>query len=664
MAAAAVAMAMALAAAAGTPPPSGSAFGVPGAAFWLLPALRMLSDLLAVVTVGCLLGAVVLLPGDGLLSAAGYRWVRSAGRWASVSSLVSLATVPALLAEFLGQGWSVLSFSATGGFLTDSPQAQAQVAVAVLAALLAAAARAVLTMPGAFALLLIGLIATLPPALAGHAGGDGGLVATTAVAMHVLGVVLWAGGLVAVLLARKVSVTATSAAVARFSRLAGVLVLLVGGSGIVTALTRLSTPAQVVQSSYGLLVLIKLVAFLGLATVGAWHRRSTLPALAAGRPSAFLRLATGEVVLFGATVGVAVALSRTPTPTASGPAEEGGAHAVLGFPVPDPPSPGVLLDFYPGLFFPLLSAVALAFYLAGVRRMSAGGRRWPGMRTVAWCTGWALVLLVTSSGLARYGAVLSSVHVLQHLTLSLAAPLLMVLARPAALAMSTLRPAAGTDGRGPREWLAVLRGHPVVRAALRPLVALPLYLVVNYSVYVSGLYDWLLRSQLADMLFFSLFLISGTLFFRALLGPAGPGAAALPKLSVVVPALAGWAVGHGVVALLLLHRGPLLAADWWSELERIWGPTPVEDQQMAGRIAATYGVAMVFAAVFAILWSRSRRWGSSPIIGPGATPAPEAPGPQTTVEVLPPAPADCGGQTHGGGAALLTPGSIHRPVDR
>lgn len=587
---------------------------------WLVPALRILSDLLAVVTVGCLLGAAVLLPGDRLLSAGGYRWIRAAGGWAAVWCLVSLATVPVLLVEFLGEGWSAISPAAIATFLADSPQAQAQIAVAVLAALLAGAARAVLTMRGALGLLLVGSIATLPPALAGHAASAGGRVAFTAVAMHVLGVVLWAGGLVALLLVRKTSPAALSAAVARFSRLAGVLVLVVGGSGIVTALTRLPAPAQAINSSYGLLVLIKLVAFLGLATVGAWHRRSTLPALATGRPGAFLRLATVELVLFGATVGVAVGLSRTPPPTASD-AVEGGGHVAPDFLVPDAPSPGVLVDVHPGLFFPVLAAAALACYVAGVRRLSARGRPWPRPRIVAWSTGWALVLLVTSSGLAGYGGVLSSVHVLQHLTLSLAAPLLMVLARPGALAMSALLPSTGQDSRGPREWLAELRCHPVAQASLHPLVALPIYLVVNYSVYVSGLYGWLLRSEVADLLFFSLFMISGTLFFRALLGPAGPGRAPVPRPAVVVAALAGWAVAHGAVALVVLRGGPLLAAGWWDELPRIWGPMPIEDQQTAGRIAATYGVAMLFATTLAILWRTRRRPRSSRIDAPGAAPA-------------------------------------------
>lgn len=589
---------------------SASAAGVPSPdapVAWLVPTLRLAGDLVAVLTVGCLLGAVVLLPGDRLLSAAGYRWVRSAGWSAAVWCLLSLVGIPALLSEFLGRGFSVISPASVVDFVTDSRQAQAQVVVAALAALVAMAARAVLTMSGAVSLLLVALLAALPPALAGHAGSTGGLVAPTAVALHILGVVLWAGGLVALVVCRTVSVTAAGAAVSRFSRLAGPLVVLVGASGAVTALTRLPDPVQLLTTSYGLLVLIKLVAFVGLVVVGAWHRRCSLPALASGRPAAFLRLLTVEVLLFGATVGVAVGLSRTPSPTAGGASAGDGGHAVLGASVPVPLSPGALLDVHPDLFFAVLATTAVAFYVAGLRRMAAHGRRWPPARSAAWFAGWALVLLVTNSGLARYGAVLSSVYVVQHLTLSLAAPLLMVLGRPGVMATAVLRPAVEEGTRGPREWLHVLCTRPVIRAVAHPLAALALFMAINYSSYVTGLYGLVLRSRLADAVFSGLSLASGVVFFRALLGAAETDARDVPPPSVRMVALMGWALGHGAVALFVLRGGSLLAADWWSEVGRLWGPMPIEDQYLAGRIAATYGVAMLFATVLAILWPRRQR---------------------------------------------------------
>lgn len=611
-ASAALVLALVLAAVGVSGPVTAVGLEVPGASVaWLVPALRLLADLAAVLTVGCLLGAAALLPGDRLLGAAGYRWLQVAGWSSGAWFLIALLAVPALLADFLGRRPSAVTLTGLAGFVLDNPQAQAQGVVVVLTALLAVGARVVLTMGGALVLLVLALAAALPPALAGHAASSQGTVAVTAVGLHVLGVVLWAGGLVALALARRVSVTAASTAAGRFSRLAGVLVLVVGGSGVMLALTRLSSPAQVLQTSYGVLVLIKLVAFLGLVTMGAWHRRSTLPALAAGRRGAFLRLATGEVVLFAATIGVAVGLSRTPTPVRADAFGEPGVHELLGVAASVPPSAGALLDVYPGLFFPVLSATALVVYLAGVWRMAATGRPWPRGRTLAWCAGWALVLLVTSSGLANYGPVLASAQVLQHLTVALAAPFLMALSRPAELAAAALRPAPQGGVRGPREWLLLFRAHPVVRTALHPFVALTVFLVVSYSLYVLDLLERVLRSPTANIAFLSLALVAGVLFFRSLLGADTSGKTEPRGLTVRFAALVTWAVTHGYVALQVLRRGPLLAADWWSELPRIWGPLPIEDQQTAGRIAATCGVAVFFTAALAMLWPVS---GSAPAV--------------------------------------------------
>jgi len=65
-------------------------------------------------------------------------------------------------------------------------------------------------------------------------------------------------------------------------------------------------------TGYGALVFAKAVAFALLVTIGWWHRKSTLPALAAEQPAAFWRLASVELLLMAGTVGLAVALSRTP----------------------------------------------------------------------------------------------------------------------------------------------------------------------------------------------------------------------------------------------------------------------------------------------------------------------------------------------------------------
>ncbi|WP_158545885.1 copper resistance D family protein [Blastococcus sp. TF02A-30] len=282
---------------------------------WLVPALRLIADASAVLTVGCLLGAVVLVPGDTVLSTAGYRWVRLAGWGALAWSLASLASLPVLLADFLGTGFSAISLRGVWSFVESVEQGRDLALVAALAAVVAIFARIVWRRAGARVLFLVALIATVPPAFTSHSAdaADHDL-AVAAVALHVLGVVLWAGGLLALMLAARLTGPARTTAVERFSRLAAPLAVVVAGSGAATAYTRFSSPGQVVDTGYGVVLLAKVVAFVGLLALAAWHRGRTLPALRAGRPRAFLRLAGAEVVLFAATIGLAVGLARTPTP--------------------------------------------------------------------------------------------------------------------------------------------------------------------------------------------------------------------------------------------------------------------------------------------------------------------------------------------------------------
>ena len=282
---------------------------------WLVPVLRLVADVAAVVTIGGLLGAAVLAPGDRLLSVPGYRWMRLAGWAAAVWALAALSALPVQLADFLGTPLSRVSLRGVTGFVLDVAQGRMLVLVAALAAVVALTARTVLTAAGARALLVIALGATLPPAWTSHSAEEADhILAVTSVALHVLGVVGWAGGLLALLLARGLSGAERIGAVRRFSRMAPGLALLVATGGVFAALTRLSVPEHLLTTSYGVVLLAKTAALLALVALGWWHRRATLPALAAGRPAAFARLAAVELLVFAATIGLAVALGRTPLP--------------------------------------------------------------------------------------------------------------------------------------------------------------------------------------------------------------------------------------------------------------------------------------------------------------------------------------------------------------
>ena len=103
-----------------------------------------------------------------------------------------------------------------------------------------------------------------------------------------------------------------------------------------------------------------------------------------------------------ATIGVASALARTATPPPTGVAPS-DLELALGFTLDGPPTVVTLLtDWRFDWLLGTAAIVAAALYLVGVRRLRRNGVHWPPGRTTAWLVGCAMLLIATSSGLARY----------------------------------------------------------------------------------------------------------------------------------------------------------------------------------------------------------------------------------------------------------------------
>nr|BFE88479.1 hypothetical protein GCM10020093_110800 [Planobispora longispora] len=271
-------------------------------------------------------------------------------------------------------------------------------------------------------------------------------------AVHLVVLALWVGGL-AVLCAHALrGQPHLEVAATRFSSMALWCFIGVGLSGLFSVVARLTSLSELFTSAYGLLLLAKTAAFALLGVAGWWHRRRTLPQLAsarsgasgksgAGRSGAFARFAIGEVVIMFAAVGLAVALSRTAPPPAVLPADR--AFELLGYPMPPEISPANLASlWWLDLFSGTLAVLLGGLYLAGVRRLARRGDSWPWGRTAAWFTGVLILVVATQSGVARYAKVLFSVHMVEHMTLSMLVPIFLVLGAPVTLALRALKPAA------------------------------------------------------------------------------------------------------------------------------------------------------------------------------------------------------------------------------
>lgn len=576
---------------------------------WALPAARLGNQIFAVATVGLLLASVVLSPRDGKgLSATGYRRLRAAG-WAALGWSLSAATALCFsLSDLIGlpvgravSPTSLVTFSLTVNL------GQALAVTALLAMVVFVLCRTALRPAGATVALALAVSATVPVVFTGHAIGAGDhQVAVSSQLLHVVPVTLWAGGLLALALTRGGPVAHLAIAVQRFSPLAAACLAAVTVSGVISAAIRLSSPGDLVSVPYGQLVLVKTAVLTGIAGVGWWQRRAALPALRAGDRRRFTRVAGVEILLFGAAAGAATALSRTAPPRSG--AELGDpAISMLGFPMPPPMTAGrVIAHWLPDPLFITAAVAAGGLYLAGVWRLRRRGDHWSILRTASFLGGCALIIVATSSGLARYGPVLFSVHMVQHLLVAMVAPILIALAGPITLALRALPRSPDPAWPGPREWLNRAVHNRVTRAVAHPLVALVFYVISMYMMYLTPLYQLALRSHAAHIAMMVHFFAAGYLFYWVVIGvDPTPRRRSAPPLRMLLVLMA--AVLHAFLGLIIMQANTLLAHDWFTALPRPWGPDPLADQRVAGGIAWSFGelpTAAVLVALF-VQWIRA-----------------------------------------------------------
>jgi cytochrome c oxidase assembly factor CtaG/putative copper export protein len=581
---------------------------------WGLPVSRFVMEAGGTLTVGVLLGAAVLLPSTrGMLDPQAVRYLRGASwvaaAWAAGAAATLIFTVSDILAIPVGKvvGGNVLS-----SYVGQLPQGTALMFVVLLAALIALLARTADTPDSAAGLLVLSLVALLPPPLTGHsASSPNHELAISGLAMHILALSPWVGGIA--LLAWHAAHRGDHLGVAadRFSRMALWCYVAVGVSGAANAVSRLPSPAELVTTNYGRLILVKLGLFTVLGVFGKLHRDRTLPALMAHGPKgyprppvrrppwAFVRLATVEVIVMAATLGVAVALARTAPPQAL--AEEDPVTSLLGFPMPPPITVGRLVALWrPDLFFAVLVVVLGGLYAAGVMRLHRRGDRWPVGRSIAWGLGLVTIVLVTMTGVATYAPVLFSIHMVQHMVLSMLTPILLVLGAPLTLALRALKPAAIRGDLGPREWLTVILHSRAMKFIGHPATATIIFVASTYAVYFSPLFGYLMRAHVGHLAMLVHFLASGCLFFWVLIG-VDPTPRKLPYIGKMLLLFVTMPF-HAFFGIALMNLGTPIAAGWYTALHRTWGTSVLTDQHTGGGIAWAFGEIPTFIVLVAMVF--------------------------------------------------------------
>ncbi|GEL20930.1 copper resistance protein D [Pseudonocardia asaccharolytica DSM 44247 = NBRC 16224] len=577
-----------------------------------LPAVRAFAQVSMVTTIGALLLAAFLAPPQrsGYLDVAGYRAVRVGSYAAALWAACALLLIPLNVADALGRPVSdVLDIGLLGTLVPKLAAGISWTLTALIALLVMVGCRLVLSWGWSVVVFGLAVAGPLPVALTGHSAGGGAHdVATNSLVLHVLAAALWVGGLIAIVAVAtggagpdRKSVLAT--AVPRFSRLALVCWVALAATGILNALVRIPL-GDLLGSTYGWLIVGKMVALVVLGALGAAHRRRSVDAAARGETGALVRLGAVEVLIMLGTIGLAVALGRSAPPQRpSGPPSV--TEVLIGYDLYGPPTIARLLfDWRFDLIYGSLAIAGALIYLAGVRRLRRRGDAWPTGRIVAWLSGCAVLLIATSSGIGRYSPAMFSVHMSGHMTLSMLAPILLVLGAPMTLALRALPVAGKTAPPGPREWLLAAVHSPAARWLTHPLIALALFVSNFYILYFTSLFALALREHWAHVAMNAHFLLVGTLFFWPLIGidPAPRRLAPIARLAVVFAAVPF----HAFFGIALMSTKTVIGETFYRGLALPWVPDLLHDQQVGGGVAWGSGELPILLVVIALVvqWSR------------------------------------------------------------
>lgn len=253
---------------------------------------------------------------------------------------------------------------------------------------------------------------------------------------------------------------------------------------------------------------------------------------------------------------------------------------------------------------PLVATVwGVGLYLLGVATLRRRGDAWPWARTLSFVgVGMGSFYLATSSGLAAYDSTLLSVHMVQHMVLSMIVPLALALGAPVTLALRTL-PAT------PRRWLLAVLHSRVARVLSFPPLTFALYVVSPWALYFSAWYDASLSSTFVHEMMHLHLVVVGALFFWPLMGiDPVPGRVGYPfRVALVVLTLPF----HAFLGVTIMGQSTLIGGDWYPRLSAgpmgSWLPDPAADQELAGGILWGSGdlVGIGFFIVLFVQWVRS-----------------------------------------------------------
>ncbi|MBT2505686.1 cytochrome c oxidase assembly protein [Streptomyces sp. ISL-98] len=264
------------------------------------------------------------------------------------------------------------------------------------------------------------------------------------------------------------------------------------------------------------------------------------------------------------------------------------------------------LEFSPDAFFLVGCLLAIALYGWGVVRLRRRGDAWPVARTVLFVVGVLSVALVMCTKLNDYGMVMFSVHMVQHMVISMLSPILLLLGAPVTLALRALPVAGRGNRKGPRELLLMLLHSRYMKIVTHPAFTIPLFIASLYALYFTPVFDFLMSSKPGHLGMMLHFLAVGLVFFWPIMG-VDPGPHRPGYVMRMLELFAGMPFHAFFGIALMMATQPMIGT--YKNPPASLGIDALTDQNAAGGIAWAFSeipsVLVLIALVFQ--WYRSEQ---------------------------------------------------------
>jgi cytochrome c oxidase assembly factor CtaG len=251
--------------------------------------------------------------------------------------------------------------------------------------------------------------------------------------------------------------------------------------------------------------------------------------------------------------------------------------------------------------------LALVLYGWGVVRLRRRGDAWPAGRAVAFAAGVLTIALVMCTALNDYGMVMFSVHMVQHMVISMVSPILILLGAPVTLMLRAL-PTAARGRKGPREILVAVLHSRYMKVISHPAFTIPLFIASLYGLYFSPLFDFLMGSRAGHIVMMTHFLAVGLVFFWPIMG-VDPGPNRPGYIMRMLELFAGMPF-HAFFGIALMMASEPMVTTFLHPPASL-GIDPLDDQTAAGGIAWAFSeipsVLVLVALLFQWYMSEQRQ---------------------------------------------------------